>query len=122
MVQLEERVKAIHELMIDERRARQVYEATLDKHQQADDARFASIDSRMQGFQTQISAATDTLNRIEKSLVGENGIANRLAAVEGEWTARTAVQRFLSSAWTHTLAGAGVGIAFAELLHALGAF
>ncbi len=122
MVQLEERVKAIHELMIDERRARIVYEDSLNKHQQLDDSRFASIDSRMQGFQTQISGVTDTLNRIEKSLVGENGIISRLKIVEEEGLGRTAVQRFLNSAWAHLLAGAAVGIAAAGLLHTLGAF
>jgi RimJ/RimL family protein N-acetyltransferase len=122
MVQLEERVKAIHELMIDERRNRIVYEETLNKHQQQDEQKFSSIDSRMQGFQTQISTITDTLNRIEKSLVGDDGLSNRVKTLEDEGVGRSAVQRFLDSTWTRFLGGASFGLALAGLAHSLGVF
>lgn len=122
MVRLEERIAAVHELLLDERKARQNYEATLEKHQQQDETRFASIDSRMQGFQTQISTVAETLARIEKKLDGEGGLINRVKELEEDGLARTAVQRFLDSAWAHLLAGATVGISLAGLLHVLGAF
>lgn len=123
MVRVEEDLSAIkrsseatHELLIEERKARRAAEEALLKHEGDDTTKFASIDSRLQGTQTQLSTTTATLERIEKKLDGVTvDTNNRLKALEDGETGRTAVQRFLGSAWTHMAAGGSIVAALAGL-------
>ncbi len=111
MVRMEERLDAVHELLVDLRRERARDRDELNKHLELDDKRFSSIDSRLQGFQTQITTMTDSLNRIEKGLTGTEGLTNRVQVLEDGERDRSAVQRFLASTWTHVIAGAGLSCA-----------
>lgn len=90
MVRLEERLQAVHELMLDERGKREEGRRALTEHQAQDDQRFTSIDSRLQGQQTQLTQIAESIIRIERSLTGDGGLekrVQRVEAVQGNWTA-----------------------------------
>lgn len=119
MVRVEEDIAAIRrqtdsmlELFQEERKLRRQAEEALLKHEQDDSSKFASIDSRLQGIQTQLSAISTTNARIEQKV---DQVEPRLKALEDDSTGRTAVQRFLSSTWTHMAAGGGIVAALAAL-------
>ena len=113
MVQLESNVAsiertttAIRELFEDERRARRAAEAALLQHENEDATKFNSIDSRLQGIQTQLSTISDTQKRIEEKVASGDG---RIKALEEESAGRTAVARWLRSAWVQIGIGASIG-------------
>lgn len=90
LVRFEERLAAVHELLLDERAKRGDDRRALIDHQQQDEQRFTSIDSRLQGQQTQLTQMAESLIRIERSLTGEGGIDPRirkLETVQGNWAA-----------------------------------
>jgi hypothetical protein len=115
MVRVEQRLDAVHELLMDQRLRRGEDRESLNEHLKLDDQRFASIDSRLQGFQTQLSSASETLGRIEKTLTGDEGVLPRIAFLETGETRRTAVSRFLGSAWFHISLGATTVLAVVAL-------
>lgn len=113
MVNLESNVKAtrdqteaIHEMFVEERKLRRAAEEALLKHESDDATKFSSIDSRLQGTQTQLSTITDTVKRIE-SLV--TAIEPRIKTLEDDSTGRSAVTRWLKSTWVQLGIGASVG-------------
>jgi predicted nuclease with TOPRIM domain len=113
MVQLESNVAsiertttAIRELFEEERRARRAAEAALLNHEQEDATKFSSIDSRLQGIQTQLSSISDTQKRIEDKVAAGDG---RIQALEDDKIGRTAVARWLRSAWVQMGIGASIG-------------
>ena len=90
VVRIEVRLGAVHELLLDERGKRGEDRRSLMEHTQQDEARFASIDSRLQGQQTQLTQVAESLIRIERVLTGETGIESRIRHVEsvqGNWSA-----------------------------------
>ena len=106
---VDDRTKATHELLLEERGSRRRAEEEFAKHMAEDDRRFSSIDSRLQGIQAQLSTISDTLNRTD----------SRLKTIEAGESDRSAVQKFLSSTWTHIVGGGGVvaaGVALVKLL------
>lgn len=106
---VDDRTKATHELLVEERGSRRRAEEEFAKHMVEDDRRFTSIDSRLQGTQAQLSTISDTLLRID----------TRLKTIETGDANRTAVQKFLSNTWTHIVGGGGVvaaGVALVKLL------
>ena len=106
---IEERQKATHELLVEERAARKLTEEGMQHHMAEDDRRFASIDSRLQGTQAQLSTMADTLKRIEAKVDGKiESLEKRLGVMEDGEKARSAVRRFLDSTWTHVLGGGGI--------------
>lgn len=113
MVQLEANVKAtkdqtdaIHEMFVEERKARRAAEAALERHELSDTEKFASIDNRLRGAQDQLGLITDTLKRIEQKVDGHEP---RLKTLEDDATGRTAVARWLRSAWVQLGIGASIG-------------
>ena len=106
VVRIEERLGAVHELLLDERGKRGEDRRSLSEHTQQDEQRFASIDSRLQGQQTQLTQMVESLSRIERSLTGDGGIEGRVRKVEtvqGNWAA----------GWKALAAAAAVGAALA---------
>ena len=122
MVRVEEDLRSIkasaeatHELLLEERKSRRAAEAALLNHENDDASKFASIDSRLQGIQNQLSQISTSNERIERKVdLGEG----RIKKLEDGEAGRTAVQRFLSSTWTHMAAGGGVA-ALAVALYSL---
>ncbi len=89
-VRIEERLQAVHELMLDERAKRARAEDRLNDHQQHDELRFTSIDSRLQGQQTQLTQMAESLIRIERGVTGDGGLEPRMRRIEviqGNWIA-----------------------------------
>ena len=108
LVRLEERLEAIHELLKDERVRREETRRMLGEHTHQDEERFASIDSRLQGQQTQLSQIAESAIRIERSLTSDSGLEARLHKVEtvqGNWAA----------GWKALTAAATVGAALATV-------
>lgn len=108
--------EATHELLLEERKARRAAESALANHEADDTSKFASIDSRLQGTQTQLSTTTATLDRIEKKI--DNVAADhesRMKALEDDATGRTAVARWLRSAWVQLGIGASIGASLVGL-------
>ena len=113
MVQLESNVAsiertttAIRELFEEERRARRAAEAALLNHENEDATKFNSIDSRLSGIQAQLSTISDTQKRIEFNVAAGD---NRIKTLEDESKGRTAVARWLRSAWVQMGIGASIG-------------
>ncbi len=107
-VRIEERLAAVHELLIDERSKRGEDRRALTEHQQQDEQRFTSIDSRLQGQQTQLTQMAESLIRIERSLTGDGGVDQRLRkleTVQGNW----------SAGWKALTAAAAIGAAIATV-------
>lgn len=117
MVQLESNVAAIRqqadairELFEEERRQRRKAEERLEEHEQSDNTKFASIDSRLQGTQTQLTTIITTLERLERTVkTGDAEHETRLKALEADASGRTAVARWLRSAWVLIGIGASIG-------------
>ena len=117
MVQIESNVvsikttmEAIRESFEEERKMRRRAEERLESHEQSDNTRFSSIDSRLQGIQTQLSTMNDTQSRIEKKV--DTGAADhdlRIKKLEDDAVGRTAVARWLRSAWVQLGIGASIG-------------
>lgn len=59
--------EATHDLMEEVRKDAKAHRETLTAHLGEDNQRFASIDTRLQGFQTQLSMMSDSVQRIERS-------------------------------------------------------
>lgn len=97
---------AIRELFEEERRQRRRAEERLEEHEQTDLSKFTSIDSRLQGAQTQLSTINDTLARIERKV---DSVEPRIKTLEDDATGRTAVARWLRSAWVQLGIGASIG-------------
>ena len=113
MVQLENnvgairtQVDAIKELFDEERKLRRAAEAALLAHEEDDSSKFSSIDSRLQGAQTQLSTVVATLERIEKKVDSHEP---RLKDLEDTETGRSATGRFIRNSWTQVGIGAGIG-------------
>ncbi len=90
---------AIHEMFVEERKLRRAAEEALLKHETDDASKFASIDNRLQGIQNQLTSISSTTDRTE----------NRLKVLEDANLGRTAITRWLQSAWVQLGIGAGVG-------------
>lgn len=82
MVRVEERLDSVHELLLDERSKRSADRITLADHTHDDELRFASIDSRLQGQQTQLTQIAESVLRIERSLITDGGLESRLRNIE----------------------------------------
>jgi len=115
LVRLEQNVQAtrtqadaIREMLDEERKSRRVAEERLEKHEADDAHRFASIDSRLMGTQTQLSTILDKLSVLDK-------FDNRIQVLEEDKLGRTAVERFLKSAWAQLAMGITVGAALMGL-------
>lgn len=108
LVRFEERLAAVHELLLDERGKREEGRKALVQHEHEDETRFASIDSRLQGQQTQLTQIAESTIRIERSLTHEGGIEARLRRVE-------AVQGNFVAGWKALAAAAGMGAAIATI-------
>ncbi len=113
MVLLESNVKAIRdqtdairELFEEERKQRRAAEEALERHERSDHEKFASIDSRLQSTQTQLTTMTETLGRIERKVDSHEP---RLSGLEDESKGRTAVTKWLRLAWVQLGIGAGIG-------------
>ncbi len=127
MVQLEKNVEriatnmdAIREANDEERRLRRKAEEALLKHEADDSSKFASIDSRLQGFQNQMSSVSDTLVRIEGAVkTKSDDHEQRLGALEDSAAGASAVARFIRSAWVQFVAGAGLMAALVSVYTAL---
>ncbi len=98
--------EAIHEMFVEERKFRRAAEDALLKHENDDASKFNSIDSRLQGTQTQLATINETLTRIEHKVDGHEP---RLKSLEDETAGRTAVTRWLRSAWVQLGIGASIG-------------
>ena len=116
MVQLEANVAAIkaqtdaiRELFEEGQRSRRKADERLEEHEKSDNQKFASIDSRLQGFQTQMSTVVDSLARIE----------GKIKPLENELLSRSAVGRFLQNAWVQVGIGAGLAGAMVAVYNAL---
>ena len=108
MVRVEERLDAVHALLLEEKGKRGEDRRSLTEHTQLDETRFASIDSRLQGQQTQLSQIGAGILRIENSLTSDSGLEARLHKVEtvqGNWAA----------GWKALTAAATVGAALATV-------
>ncbi len=112
MVQLENnviatknQVDAIRELFEDERKSRRRAEERLEEHEQSDNTKFASIDTRLMGMQVQLASINDT-GKSTESIV--KAFEPRLKALEDANLGHTAVQRFLANAWAQMALGAGL--------------
>jgi predicted nuclease with TOPRIM domain len=123
MVQLEGNITAIRAqldaikaLFDDERNSRRRAEARLEAHEASDNAKFTSIDSRLQGVQSQLSLISDTSKRIEGKV---NDFEPRLKILEESSMSRTAVKRFLENAWAQVILGAGATGAAISIYSAL---
>ena len=102
--------EATHELLLEERKARRAAEDSLNRHEADDISRFSSIDSRLQGMQTQFSTVIDTLARLERTVTtGAADHENRIKTLEEDRAGRTAVARWLRSAWVQLGIGASIG-------------
>ncbi len=108
MVRMESQVSAIHDLLVEYRRKQDSDRSEMEQHFIKDDQRFASIDSRLQGFQTQISALNSTADRIEKILSGDEGLVNQVKVLSDDKKAHAAITGFLGSTWTHLAGGGGL--------------
>ena len=101
---------AIKQLFDEERNQRRRAEERLEEHEQSDNTRFSSIDSRLQGIQTQLSTINDTQSRIEKKVdTGAADHESRIKTLEDDATGRTAVTRWLHLAWVQLGIGASIG-------------
>lgn len=109
LVRFEEAVKALRELLTDERSKRAEDKKALGEHMHEDEQRFASIDSRLQGQQTQLSQIAESTLRIERSLTSDGGIEQRLRKVE-------AVQGNWSAGWKALTAAAAFGAGIATIV------
>ena len=112
VVRIEERLQAVHELLIDERSKRGEDRRALTEHQAQDEQRFTSIDSRLQGQQTQLTQMAESLIRIERSLTGNDGLDDRLKKIEtvqGNWAA----------GWKALTAAAAFGATLATIIGVL---
>ncbi len=111
---------AIKEANDEERRLRRKAEEALLKHEADDSSKFASIDSRLQGFQNQMSSVADTLVRIEGAVKTKgDDHESRLQLLEVAATGSSAVARFIRSAWVQFVAGAGLMAALVSVYTAL---
>ena len=113
MVQLESNVAAIkaqtdsiREMFDEERKLRRRAEEALLVHEADDATKFSSIDSRLQGAQTQLSTINATLERIERKV---DSVEPRIKSLEEDRTGRTAVARWLRSAWVQLGIGVSIG-------------
>ncbi len=117
MVQMESSVfrmatamEALKESFDEERKQRRKQEEALLKHEGDDSTKFASIDNRLMGTQTQLTTINDILTRIERSVTsGHADHESRLQTLEDDATGRTAVGRWLRSAWVQIGIGASIG-------------
>jgi chromosome segregation ATPase len=117
MVQIESHVgsikttmEAIRESFEEERKLRRRAEERLEEHEHSDNTRFSSIDSRLQGIQTQLSTINDTQSRIEKKV--DTGAADheaRIKILESDAIGHTAVTRWLRLAWVQLGIGVSIG-------------
>ena len=105
-------VEAIREMFEEERRMRRRVEEAVLSHETDDASKFSSIDSRLQGTQTQLSTIAETLKRIESKVDGQEP---RIKSLEENELGRTAVQRFLKNAWAQVGIGASIGGALAAI-------
>lgn len=108
MVRVEERLDAVHQLLLDERNRRGADRAVVDEHIHQDELRFASIDSRLQGQQTQLTQISESVLRIERSLTSDGGLEPRLRTVErirDNWIA----------GWKALIAAAALGATIATI-------
>lgn len=99
---IRQQTDAIRELFEEERRQRRRAEDRLEEHEQSDATKFASIDSRLQGTQTQLSTIIEKLSAIER-------YESRIKALEDDAVGRTAVGHWLRNAWVQLGIGASVG-------------
>ena len=105
-----QQVDAIKELLQEERRARRVAEEALLNHEREDSIKFSSIDSRLQGMQNQFSAVLDSLARLERTVTsGTADHETRIQTLEEDKLGRTAVARWLRSAWVQLGIGVSIG-------------
>ena len=108
MVRVEEHLDAVHELLLDERAKRGLDRVTLAEHTHEDELRFVSIDSRLQGQQTQLTQIAESVLRIERSLTAEGGIEIRLRSMEK-------VRDNWSAGWKALTAAVLLGAAIASI-------
>lgn len=108
LVRFEEAVKALRELLTDERAKRAEDKRELGEHMHEDEQRFSSIDSRLQGQQTQLTQIAESTLRIERSLTSEGGIEQRLRKIETS-------QSNWSAGWKALTAAATFGAAIATV-------
>ena len=111
-VRMEEQLKAIHDIVLDERSKRGEDRRVFGEHTLQDDQKFTSIDSRLQGQQTQLSTINESLIRIERSLAGDGGLEPRLRKLEtalGNW----------SAGWKALTAAAALGATIATMIGVL---
>ncbi len=99
---IRQQTDAIRQLFEEERKQRRRAEERLEEHEQSDNTRFASIDSRLQGTQTQLSTIIEKLTAIEK-------YEPRIKALEDDAVGRTAVGRWLRNAWVQIGIGVSIG-------------
>lgn len=109
---VETRVDSVHELLVDVRRRGTDDQEELAKHMHTDEERFSSIDSRLQGQQTQLTQINETVLDIKRFLTSEGGIDHRLRKVES-------TQSNWSAGWTALTAAAIVGAAISAIVIAL---
>lgn len=127
MVRVEDDIKATrtsseatHELLLEERKARRAAEEALAKHEQDDAAKFSSIDSRLQGTQTQLSTIIQTLERLEHTVsTGAADHEGRIKVLEDDSLGRNAIEKFLRNAWVQVGIGAGIGSSLMGIYMAL---
>ncbi len=103
---IRQQTDAIRELFEEERRQRRRAEERLEEHEQSDSTKFSSIDSRLQGTQTQLSTINETLVRIERKV---DSVDPRIKALEDDAVGRSAVGRWLRNAWVQIGIGASIG-------------
>lgn len=117
MVQLEANVQTIKTqgesvlaLFQEERKSRRAAEEALQRHEADDSSKFASIDTRLMGTQTQLSTIISTLERLERTVTtGDADHEKRIKALEDDLTGRSAIMRFMRSTWAQFGIGGAIG-------------
>ncbi len=110
VVSIKTTMEAIRESFEEERKMRRRAEERLAEHEQSDDNRFSSIDSRLQGIQSQLSTMNETQTRIEKKVdTGAAAHDVRIKALEDDAVGHTAVARWMRLAWVQLGIGVSIG-------------